>query len=258
MRGERFQQQMRVGRARPPVSAAIGGGVRAEVAPAAVERGPPAPALRPAPARGTWTTSNRAGASRSRRWTRAVKRDARTKRDGLAASRATSSRCTCRRPGKFSNVRMSRTSSSRNVAGAPSGVDRAVEERHQRVEGRARRCRRRRAAGSRPDAAGWRRRTAARQRSGVVAAAPKSRYWLRLVAERPAAAGAAGTCGPLPQPPSTTGMRPASSDASTRRSSAGRSTIIGPAPIRTRAWGCGCRGAPPRRSLPDSPRRRAA
>ena len=72
--------------------------------------------------------SNCGGASRSTRSARAAYRDVRTNLFPPAASAATRSRKTDRRPGKLSKVRSSRNSSSRNVAGASPGA-RDVEKK---------------------------------------------------------------------------------------------------------------------------------
>ena len=67
-------------------------------------------------------TSNRDEPSRSSRIVRAVYRLVSTNRLPLEARLSTNSCSTRRRPGKLSNVRSSRNSSSRNVAGSPALV----------------------------------------------------------------------------------------------------------------------------------------
>ena len=120
------------------------------------------------------------------------------------ASACSSSRSTWRRPGKLSKVRSSRTSSSRNVAGASLDV-RARQAAQRAIERLARRRRRslaRHASIGNGDAA--------RPRGGIArACSPRARRRCtgtgRGRCGRPARA--ATVVRPVPQPPITTGMR---------------------------------------------------
>ena len=205
--------------------------------------------------------SNWDGASRSNRCARATYRVVSTNRLPLAASMPTRSRSTARSPGKLSNVRSSRNSSSRNVAGALPGA-REVSRNASHASNASR---------APPPLVlsspyGWAgkgeaSRTVFRKRSGVVATRSTSMYCDDVRPRRSRRRRRTEDL-PAPQPPSSTGIRaplpwePSSAD-STRRSSDGRSGIIIEVP-RGAMKACRYRGRAPSGWRQDIPHPRGA
>ena len=147
-------------------------------------------------------TSNRDDPSRSSRIVRAAYRLVRTNRLPLEARLSTNSCSTRRRPGKLSNVRSSRNSSSRNVAGSPAARAGAGEEGERGVEGAA-------GAGRRAFADRKRRGRRRPRAESVRASSPCARR--RSTAPTSGPADRASCCSsvvrPLPHPPTSTGIR---------------------------------------------------
>ena len=158
-------------------------------------------------------TSKRDDPSRSSRIVRAVYRLVRTNRLPLEARLSTNSCSTRRRPGKLSNVRSSRNSSSRNVAGSPAAL--RARAKKASVASKAPRA----PAGA-PSLTGNGAvaATARRKRSGVVAVRSTSMYCAD-VRPRRSRSCCSSVVRPLPHPPTSTGIRDgeASSAATMRR-----------------------------------------
>ena len=172
---------------------------------------------------GRCTNSKRSGASRNSRRARDTKRVVSTKRFGLSHRAVQNSRSAPRSPGKLWNVRISSTSSSRNVTLPPFGVRASARNAHKRSNA-ARAARGSSVPGS--AAGAWQRVarvTAARKPSGVVAA--RSISMRSVSGPRRAPRRFRSDVRPIPQPPTTTGIRGGTASSAVRilRSMTGRS-----------------------------------